>query len=197
MTDQFDAASPVWQVIERIREEDDAQRAAGLPSSQRTRNVDRETARFLRLLMTSLKPRRVLEIGSSNGLSTIFLALGVQPYGGVVIGTELLKTRAAEANDNLTLAGLEGVARVLPGDALTTIKTIDGPFDAVFIDAEKDDYVSHFLGCIDLVSPGGVILADNVISHDLSTYQAMLRARDDVDTVTLPIDRGIEFTVKR
>lgn len=197
MTHQVDADSPALPVIQRLRREDDAQRAAGLPSSQRTRNIDLETATFLLLLMNSLKPRRVLEIGSSNGLSTIFLALGVQPHGGVVIGTEVLDARAQEANDNLAQAGLQDVAQVLPGDALDTVRSVDGPFDVVFIDAEKDDYVSHFANCVDFVRSGGVILADNVVSHDLSAYQAMLRSRDDVGTVTLPIDRGIEFTVKR
>jgi caffeoyl-CoA O-methyltransferase len=73
---------------------------------------------------------------------------------------------------------------------------LPGPFDLVFIDAEKDDYVDHFAAVVDRVEIGGLILADNVISHDLSAYQAMLRSRSDVETVTVPIDRGVEFTVK-
>ena len=88
------------------------------------------------------------------------------------------------------------MARVIPGDARETVARLDGPFDLVFIDAEKDDYVDHFLAVIDRVRPGGLILADNVISHDISAYQTMLRERADVETVTMPIGRGIEFTVK-
>ncbi len=71
-----------------------------------------------------------------------------------------------------------------------------GPLDLVFLDAEKDDYVAHFAAVLPRLRPGGLVLADNVVSHDLSAYQAMLRARDDVETVTLPIERGIEYTVK-
>jgi len=183
-------------VLARLQAEDQAQRDAGLPSAQRTRNVDRATARFLSLVARSIAARAILEIGSSNGLSTIWLALAAREADGTVIGTELLPERAAEANANLAEAGLGDVARVIEGDALGTVGTLDGPFDLVFIDAEKDDYIAHFEAAIGLLRPGGVTLADNVVSHDLSAYQAMLRARDDVETVTLPLDRGIEYTVK-
>ncbi len=183
-------------VLTRLWAEDAAQRAAGLPSAQRTRNIDRETGRFLNLVARSTGASAILEIGSSNGLSTIWLALAAQEAGGTVVGTELLPERAAEANANLAEARLSDVARVVPGDARTTVGSLEGPFDLVFIDAEKDDYIAHFGAVIGLVRPGGLILADNVVSHDLSAYQAMLRARDDVETVTLPLDRGLEYTIK-
>ncbi len=183
-------------VLERLYEEDAAQRAANLPSSQRTRNVDRETGRWLGLVVRATNARSVLEIGSSNGVSTIWLAAAARENGGQVTGTEILPERAAEANRNLAAAGLESVAQVLSGAARETVTSLPGPFDLVFIDAEKDDYVDHFESVIDRVRPGGLILADNVISHDLSVYQAMLRDRGDVETVTIPIERGIEFTVK-
>jgi predicted O-methyltransferase YrrM len=186
----------VTAVLDRLYEEDAAQRAANLPSSQRTRNVDRETGRWLNLLVRATGARSLLEIGSSNGVSTLWLAAAVVETGGRITGTELISERAAEANANLAAAGLDAVARVLVGDAAESIAEAGAPFDFVFIDAEKDDYVGHFLAVIDLILPGGLILADNVISHDLSAYQTLLRARDDVETITMPIGRGIEFTLK-
>jgi predicted O-methyltransferase YrrM len=186
----------VTAVLDRLYEEDAAQRAANLPSSQRTRNVDRETGRWLNLLVRATGARSLLEIGSSNGVSTLWLAAAVVETGGKITGTELIAERAAEANANLAAAGLDAVARVLVGDAAESIAEAGAPFDFVFIDAEKDDYVGHFLAVIDLILPGGLILADNVISHDLSAYQTLLRARDDVETITMPIGRGIEFTLK-
>ena len=186
----------VEAVLERLYEEDAAQRAANLPSSQRTRNVERETGRWLALLVRAMNARQLLEIGSSNGVSTIWLAAAARLNGGKVTGTEILPERAAEANRNLAAAGLDAVARVVAGDARATVASLPGPFDLVFIDAEKDDYVDHFEAVIDRVRSGGLILADNVVSHDLSAYQAMLRARSDVETVTIPIDRGVEFTLK-
>jgi predicted O-methyltransferase YrrM len=187
----------VTAVLDRLYEEDAAQRAANLPSSQRTRNVDRETGRWLNLLVRTTGARSLLEVGSSNGVSTLWLAAAVVETGGRITGTELISERAAEANANLAAAGLDAVARVLVGDAAESIAEAGAPFDFVFIDAEKNDYVGHFLAVIDLILPGGLILADNVISHDLSAYQTMLRARDDVETITMPIGRGIEFTLKK
>jgi caffeoyl-CoA O-methyltransferase len=183
-------------VLERLYADDAAQRAAGLPSSQRTRNVERETGRWLALLVRATKARELLEIGSSNGVSTMWLAAAARQNGGQVTGTEILPERAAEANRNLVDAGLDGLARVVAGDAQATVASLPGPFDLVFIDAEKDDYVDHFEAVVDRVRIGGLILADNVISHDLSAYQAVLRERSDVETVTIPIGRGVEFTVK-
>ena len=188
--------SAAHQTLQRLYAADAEQRSAGLPSSQRTRNVDRDTGRFLRLVAESVGARRVLEIGSSNGISTIWLALGVERLGGEVIGIEILGERAAQANANLAEAGLARVARVETGDARMVASDLAGPFDLVFIDAEKDDYIAHFSASIDSVRSLGLILADNVLSHDLSAYQEMLRQREDVETVTIPIGRGLEFTLK-
>ena len=183
-------------VLNRLYAEDEAQRVAGLASAQRTRNVGRETGCFLFLQTRVMRAESVLEIGSSNGVSTIWLALGAAKTGGRVVGTEILWDRAAEANANLAEASLGEAPRVMPGDARRTIRDLGGTFDLVFVDAEKDDYVDHFLAAIDRVRIGGLVLADNVVSHDLSAYQAMLRARPDVETLTLPLERGLEYTLK-
>ena len=183
-------------VLDRLYAEDAAQRAACLPAAQRTRNVERETGHFLNLVARATGACAMLEIGSSNGVSTIWLGLAARATGGSVTGTELLPDRAAEANRNLAAAGLGDVARVLTGDARALVAGQVGPFDLVFVDAEKDDYVAHFLAVVAKVRPGGLILADNVVSHDLAAYQAMLREREDVETVTVPIGRGVEYTLK-
>jgi predicted O-methyltransferase YrrM len=183
-------------MFDRLYAEDSAQRAAGVPSSQRTRNIDKASGKFLYLLTISLRARTVFEVGSSNGVSTIWIASGLIGTQGRVVGTEVLPDRAEEANINLAEAGLSQYAAVLTGDARETIQTVQHPIDFVFIDAEKNDYSDHFLAVFDKVRPAGVIVADNVVSHDCSAYQSMLRARDDVETVTLPLERGLEYTVK-
>jgi caffeoyl-CoA O-methyltransferase len=186
----------VQAVLERLYAEDAAQRAANLPSSHRTRNVEPETGRWLALLVRATNAREVLEIGSSNGVSTIWLAAAARLNGGKVTGTEILPERAAEANRNLAAAGLDTIARVVVGHARATLASLPGPFDLVFIDAEKDGYVNYLEAVARRVQPDGLILADNVISHDLSAYQARLRSRSDVETVTISIGRGVEFTLK-
>jgi caffeoyl-CoA O-methyltransferase len=184
-------------VLDRLYAEDTAQRAAGLPSSQRTRNVDRETGEWLNLLICATGAKNILEIGSSNAVSTIQLADAARANGGRVTGTEIIPERATEANRNLAEAGLADVATVITGNAQETTAGLEGPFDMVFIDAEKDDYSAHLLAIIDRVRPGGLILADNVVSHNVSAYQNLVRERDDLETVTIPLNRGIEFTLKR
>lgn len=183
-------------VIAQLRAQDREQRRQGLSSALRTRNVDEETARYLQLLVRATRPRQVLEIGSSNGLSTCWLALAAREVGGRVTGTELLPDRAAEANANLARAGLAEVATVLPGDARQTVAGLAGPFDFVFLDAEKDDYSAHFAAFFPKVAPGGLVVTDNVTSHDCSAFQAMVRSRDDAQTVTIPLERGLELTLK-
>ena len=183
-------------VLAELRAADREQRRLGLPSAERTRNLDEETARYLYLTVRATRPPQILEVGSSNGLSTIWLALAAREYGGLVVGTEILPARAAEAGANLTRAGLAEVARVLPGDARATIAGLDGPFAFVFLDAEKDEYTAHFDAFFPKVPRGGLIVTDNVISHDCTPFQALLRARADVLTVTVPLERGLEVTLK-
>ena len=187
----------VHRTLARLYDADAAQRALDLPSEQRTRNIERASGHFLHLLALAMRAQAVLEIGSSNGASTIWLAAAVMEHGGQVTGTELIPERADDANANLREAGLADFGQVLPGDARQSIQGLVGPFDLVFIDAEKDDYVAHFEAALPLLRPGGVVVADNVVSHDLSAYQTYLRGHSQIETVTLPVGRGLEVSVKR
>jgi caffeoyl-CoA O-methyltransferase len=186
----------VRTVLDRLYAGDERQRNANLPSSQRTRNLTPDSGRFLMMLAAGANARRVVEIGSSNGVSTIWLGAAMRVTGGMVTGTELIPERAAEANANLAEAGLQEFARVLADAAGKVAYQLEGPFDLAFIDAEKDDYIDHFELVWPLIRPLGIVVADNVISHDVSAYQAMLRAREDCETLTLPLDRGLELTVR-
>ena len=185
------------RTLARLYEADAIQRQTGLPSGQRTRNIERASGHFLHLMTLAMRAQAILEIGSSNGVSTIWLASAAKETAGHVTGTELIPERADEANANLREAGLAEFGRVIAGDARQTVQGLVGPFDLAFIDAEKEDYVDHVEAALPLLRPGGVVVADNVVSHDLSAYQRLLRGDPRVETVTLPVGRGLEFTVKR
>jgi caffeoyl-CoA O-methyltransferase len=186
----------VLTVLDRLYAEDARQREADLPVEQRTRNLTRTSGEFLKMLARAMRATRVLEVGSSNGVSTIWFALAMRETGGRVIGTEIIPARAAEANANLEEAGLAEFAQVLTGDARDLLGGLGDSIDIAFLDAEKDDYISHFFSVFPLVHPGGIILADNVISHDLSSYQTMVSNHPDCETLTLPLDRGLELTLR-
>lgn len=183
-------------VLDRLYVDDERQRAAGLPVEQRTRNLTRASGEFLSLLATTMHAQQILEIGSSNGVSTIWFAVAMQRTGGRVTGTELRPERAAAANANLAEAGLADFGHVISGDAGMTASVLTSPFDLIFIDAEKEDYILHFNRTFPLLRVGGVVVADNVLSHDIADYQTMVRGRDDCESVTLPLERGLEFTVR-
>jgi caffeoyl-CoA O-methyltransferase len=183
-------------VLQRLYAEDHEQRRLGLPTSQRTRNIDIESGRFLFLLALGMQAKQIVEIGSSNAVSTIWLASAAKRTGGTIFGTELIPERVAEANRNLAEAGLDSIATVHSGPAARSLASAAGPFDLVFIDAEKDDYSAYFDLIVDQVRPGGLIVADNVTSHDCTAYQAMLRSRDDIETVTVTMERGFEISSK-
>ena len=183
-------------VLDRLYAVDAAERAAGLPSAQRKRNVDWESGAFLSLLAKSTGAKSFLEIGSSNGVSTIWLALAANANGGHVLGLEIDPARADEANANLEAAGLANAAEVRSGDALLGIPVTADPFDLIFIDAEKHDYLRHIQNVLDRVRTNGLIIADNVISHDIADYQAFVREHPNIETVTLPLNRGLELSLK-
>jgi predicted O-methyltransferase YrrM len=88
------------------------------------------------------------------------------------------------------------VAVVLEGDAAELVRQYER-IDFLFLDAEKDDYGRLFLAAFDRVVPCGLIVADNVVSHDCRAYQEFVRSRSDVLTITIPFERGLEWTIKR
>jgi len=183
------------RLIEAIYADDQEQRAKGLPSSERTRNVDLNTGAFLWQMVAASRPKRILEIGSSTGLSTLFLASAARHVGAKVVGTEVLADRALTNNRQLAEAGLADVATVVAKDHREAAEVTGERWDFVFIDAEKDDYLAHLQAIEPLLNPGAVILADNVISHDCTVYQEYVRTSGTYTTTTVTQDRGIELSV--
>jgi caffeoyl-CoA O-methyltransferase len=182
-------------LIEAIYADDQDQRARGLSSSERTRNVDLNTGAFLWQMVVATRPKRILEIGSSTGLSTLFLASAARQVGARVVGTEVIAERAETNNRQLREANLDDIANVVAMDHRDADDVIAYTWDFVFIDAEKDDYLGHLQAIEPLLNPGAIILADNVISHDCSVYQEYVRSSGKYTTTTVAQDRGIELSI--
>lgn len=132
--------------------------AAGLPPIE----VSPQSARLLYLLTRMSGARRVLEIGTLGGYSTICLARGVGP-GGRVVTCEREARHAAVAERNLARAGVADRVEVVVGPALDTLPTLIGTFDLVFIDADKENNSHYVRWAIDLGRPGTVVVVDNVV----------------------------------
>jgi predicted O-methyltransferase YrrM len=132
-----------------------ASEAAGLPAIQ----VSAAQGQFLFLLARALRAQRILEIGTLGGYSTIWLARA----GGRVVTLELSPEHAAVARANVERAGCTARVEIRVGPALETLPTLQGPFDLIFIDADKETYPEYLTASLTLSRPGTVIIADNVV----------------------------------
>ncbi|MGI9000100.1 MAG: O-methyltransferase [Pseudonocardia sp.] len=132
--------------------------AAGLPAI----DVSPAQGKQLHLLARTIGARRILEVGTLGGYSTIWLARAL-PADGRLITCEIDPRYAEVATSNLARAGLDGVVDVRVGPALDTLGTLEGPFDLAFIDADKASNSEYFQHAVRLSRPGGMIIVDNVV----------------------------------
>ena len=136
----------------------EANARAGLPAI----DVAPNQARFLHVLARAISARAILEVGTLGGYSTIALARAL-PAGGRLVTLELDPAHAAVARGNLERAGVLGRVQVIEGPALESLPKLDGPFDFVFIDADKPNNPAYFAHALRLTRKGGLIVVDNVV----------------------------------
>jgi predicted O-methyltransferase YrrM len=187
----------VLAVLARLEEEDRVEREAGLPPERRSRQVEPTTGRFLFALAASQAGIEVLEVGASRGYSSIWLAAGARVLGGRLLSFEHDPVKCAAWKENVAAAGLVEWAELVEVNAFETLRATSDLFDLVFLDAEKDDYEALFALIRPLLDAGGLLVADNVLSHaeTLAAYSASRQADRTMSSVTVPLDRGLELTV--
>jgi caffeoyl-CoA O-methyltransferase len=187
----------VRAVLARLEAEDAEERVKGVAREQRARQIARSTGQFLFALVAPQWDCEVLEIGGSRGYSSIWFGAGVRHLGGRVLSLEADPAKCEAWRRNVADAGLEDWIELREGDAFTTLPEINDVFDIVFIDAEKDDYERLFELARDKVEPGALFVADNVVSHaeTLGTYSEARQADPKLESVTVPLDRGLELSV--
>jgi len=164
----------------------------------RFRNVEPETAELLGVLVRATRARRVLELGTSNGYSTIWLADAAEATGGALTSVEIDPARTALARANLARAGL--TAELVTGDAAETLRVSgDGVWDVVFLDAERPAYAGYWPELLRVLRPdGGLLAIDNVLSHaaEVAEVTALIAAEPAVTTVLIPIGAGVGLVVR-
>jgi caffeoyl-CoA O-methyltransferase len=128
-------------------------------------NVAPAEGEYLSNLVKKINAKRVLEIGTSNGYSGIWIAMGLRETGGKLITLDIEESRRSLALKNFRATGFDDLIDSRLGDALKIIPTLEGPFDMVFIDAWKPDYKKYLDLTLPMVPSGGVIVAHNVDSH--------------------------------
>jgi predicted O-methyltransferase YrrM len=187
----------VRSVLARLEREDADERARGVAAQKRSRQVERTTGQFLFALVAPQTGCEVLELGGSRGYSSIWLAAGVRNLGGLVLSLENDPEKIVAWRANVVEAALESWADLVEGDAFETLPAIDDVFDVVFLDAEKEDYERLFEIARTKLEPGAIVVADNVLSHAdaLGDYSRARQNDPTLESVTVPLDRGLELTV--
>jgi predicted O-methyltransferase YrrM len=164
----------------------------------RYRNVEPETAALLGVLVRAMGAQRVLELGTSNGYSTLWLADAVQATGGHVLTLEIDPARTAEAQANLERAGLDAHVQCRTQGAAQALA--EQPPDAwqfVFLDAERPQYAAFWPRLLNALEPGGLVAIDNAISHasELTAVRALIDADDRLTSSLVPVGAGILLAV--
>lgn len=161
-------------------------------------NITPETGQFLAILARAIRARRILEVGTSNGYSTIWLAWAARDVDGHVDTIERATHKIALARTNLERAGLAERVTIHEGVALDVLRDLTGPFDLIFLDADRPSYLAYADSLLALLRPGGLLVTDNVVSHahELQEFLGRLKGDPSLETVTVPLGNGEEVTYK-
>jgi predicted O-methyltransferase YrrM len=163
--------------------------------------VGPEVGAFLHALILARKPKRILELGTSYGYSTLVMADAARAVGATLITMELADYKQAYAREKLAKAGLANVVDFRCGDAVAMIEADEGPYDFILLDIWKELYTPCFDAFYPKLSEEAIIASDNMISPeiarpDVRVYREAVRAKADLQTALLPIGQGIELSVK-
>ncbi|HXA55997.1 MAG TPA: class I SAM-dependent methyltransferase [Candidatus Acidoferrum sp.] len=167
--------------------------------------VTRERGALLYLIARAIGAKRVVEFGSSFGISTIYLATAVRDNfpgesapAAQVVGSEMEPHKVTEAAKNIEAAGLSDLVKIRQGDALETLAEIDGPIDLAFLDGRKDLYLPVLKLLEPMLRPGAVVLSDNIHSFrkEVAPFlEYVQRPKNGFASSTLGLSDGMEFSV--
>ncbi|HOQ00529.1 MAG TPA: O-methyltransferase [Acetivibrio clariflavus] len=176
--------------------------------------VHPEVAKLLQVIGMIKRPARILEIGTAIGYSSILLSEVLQPNGRID-SIERYELMVERAKSNIKRAGLENVINIIAGDALEVLKCLNKQYDLIFLDAAKGQYPEFLPECLRLLSPGGLLISDNIlykgmIANDelvvrrkktivkrLRNYLDTLCNSDNLETSIIPIGDGVAISYKK
>ena len=158
-------------------------------------NLDPATAQLLGVLVRAGRRTRLLEVGTSNGYSTLWLAWAARQTGGRVVSIDLSPDKHALADANLRRAGLRDLVQLHTGDATQVVAALPGPFDFVFFDADRRSAPAQLTLLLPKLVPGALVLHDNALSHpdEIAGYLAAVRARPEFDHLVVPVGKGLSL----
>lgn len=172
--------------------------------------VDNDVARMLKLIIYLIKPKKILEIGTSIGFSASSMARVVKEYGGKIVTIEYDEKVARQAEENFRKQGLDEVIEIKMGDAKTIIPSLDEEFDMIFQDVDKRLYPILFEDCMKLLKHGGILAAEDTLFpvldlegkwHNLiepiKEFNKLVVNDDRLFSTMLPIGDGFVIAIKK
>ena len=186
------------QLLDSLFTTGDTHDATEPEHSRRMLNITPDTGQLLWILVRAVDARQILEVGTSNAYSTIWFADAVAPLAGHVTTLERSADKIALAETNLTEANLRDHVDIIEGDALTSLATLSGPYDLIFLDADRPNYLNYLPLLVDRLRPGGLLVTDNIVSHahELEQFIAAVQSDERLATVTVPIGKGEEISLR-
>ena len=167
--------------------------------SRRMLNITHDTGEFLSVLVRATNARRVLEIGTSNGYSTLWLANAARTIGGRVSTVELSEYKVELAARNFARSGLASVITQIHEDAGRVLASMGkAAFDLIFLDSERTEYPDWWPDIKRMLRPGGLLVVDNATSHpeQIAPFIALVKADPEFTTSLVPLGNG-EFLATR
>ena len=165
----------------------------------RYRNVEPETAELIGVLIRATRAQRILELGTSNGYSTLWLADAAEATGGRVVSVDTDAQRTEQARVNLGYAGLTDRAQLRTEDAAATLAgSPDAAWEFVFLDAERPAYAGYVRDLVRVLAPGGLLAIDNVRSHEdeLVAFTALIEAEATLTQTVVPVGAGLRLATR-
>ncbi len=176
--------------------------------------IQPEVVQMLRVILKSAGVCNMLEIGTAIGYSAIAFA-GILPADGSITTIELKEELAQAAAENVKKANMQDKIKIICGNALDVLDTLEGEFDCIFMDGAKGQYNNFLPKCLKLLKKGGLLISDNVLYRgtvaeegfiprkhrtiitNLKKYLAEISSRDDLETTLLPIGDGVAVSLKK
>lgn len=185
----------IRRFLKQLEEHGQTHDAQQSEHSRKLLNLDPDTAAIMSILARSSRAKRVLEIGTSNGYSTIWLAASVGPTGGHIVSIERSREKQTMARENLVQAGLLQYVDLLLGDATEIVKGLPGPFDFIFFDADRTSAPDQLIHILPRLALPALILADNALSHpsEIASYLATVKTLERVQHVLIPSGKGLSI----
>lgn len=181
--------------MERLGRENDERES---DRARKMLNLEPQTARLINILARSSRAKRVLEIGTSNGYSTIWLASAIAEAGGRVTSIERNPEKQKLARENLACAGLQDHVELRLGDATAIVRELTGPFDFVFFDGDRISAPEQLKLILPKLSPEVFVLADNALSHpaEIAPYIATVSSLDGFEHMIVLVGKGLSLAYR-